>query len=121
MPTVKKHEVCIHNVGFTHTCTLCSIKTKQPVPSRHILRYIFIYIYTVFPYMQMHGEDSTSYSRNTALLNTQYLKKDPAPVVIKSLMELTVWRRRDDIEKSSENVTATLTQYPYLGDKEFVS
>ena len=62
--------------------------------------------------MQMHGEDSTSYSRNTALLNIQYLKKDPAPAVIKLLMELTVWRRRDDIEKSSENVMATLCSTP---------
>lgn len=46
--------------------------------------------YTVFSYMQMYGRDSTSYSKNTTLLHTQYLRKDPAPAIIKSLMELTV-------------------------------
>ena len=53
----------------------------------HIHRECYRVIYTVFSYMQMHGEDSTSYSRNTTLFNTQYLKKDPAPDVIKLLME----------------------------------
>lgn len=71
--------------------------------------------------LQMHGEDSTSYARNSALLRVQYMKKDPAQNVIKSLMELTVWKRREEIEGTPEDVLATLDKYPYLGDKEFVS
>lgn len=88
----------------------------------HSLKYCMLYVIAAsILFMQMHGEDSTSYSRNSALLHTQYLKKDPAQAVIKSLMELTVWQRREDIETSPKDVSSTLLQFPFLGDKEFVS
>lgn len=71
--------------------------------------------------LQMHGEDSVSYNRNAALLVTQYMKKDPAPEVIKSLMKLTAWKRRTDIEEADEDVSVVLERYPFLGEKQFVS
>ena len=93
----------------------------QFMHSAHLYTYVSYMCIHVTVSLQMHGEDSVSYERNAALLVKQYMKNEPSPGVIKSLMELTAWKRRTDIEEGDEHISVVLDKYPFLGEKQFVS